>query len=246
MANRKIAAALDKILKRVAKELQATLGDGLLSLVLANASNLANYVPNRSEVQLLLVLKQCKAQELKLVAPIIHAARRELVLDVQILAEHDLHSSTDVFPLKLLQIQQSYQLLCGHDFFGNLLVEPDHLRLACEREVKTLLMRLRHLFLMQSGHRLSLRDTLADSVQGVFQLIRCALQLSGFGAPDAEEDLLEKAENSLGVNPAALIRVFMLKFETQKVDPTAMDKIFADYLESVEAIATFFDRLSTQ
>lgn len=159
------------------------MGDNLLSVVLANATNLANYDPNRSEVQLLLILRQCQVPEPKLLAPIIHSARRELVLDVQLLAEHDLQSSTDVFPLKLLQIQQSYQLLSGQDFLGPLLVEPEHLRLACEREVKTLLMRLRHLYLIQSGHRLSLRDTLVESVQGVFQLIRLRPATGWQGGP---------------------------------------------------------------
>lgn len=79
----------------------------------------------------------------------------------------------------------------------------------------------------------------------LFQLLRCALELSGIAIPEEEEGLLEVSEREMGVDPAAIMRVFLLKFQNDRNERQNLEQIFLQYLNTVECVSRYIDRLSS-
>ncbi len=236
---------LQPILRRFVSELQGLFKNNLRSICLYGPSVQGNFVAGTTEVNILLVLDQFESSNLRQLAPAVQSARREILLEPLLFTTSDLHASTDVFPLRILQVKRNYLLLSGIDVLKDLAVHPEHIRLACEREAKSIVMRLRQLYLIQSGLRPFWREALIESVTVLFQLLRCALELSGIAIPEEEQGLLELSEREIGVDPAAIMRVFLLKFQNDRNDRQNLEQIFLQYLNTVECVSHYIDRLSS-
>ena len=69
-------------------------------------------------------------------------------LDLLTLSIEDLKSSTDVFPIKFLNIKRNYLLIHGEDVLGDLEISDKYLRLRTEQELKNLMLRLRRSYIL--------------------------------------------------------------------------------------------------
>lgn len=88
-------------------------------------------------------------------------------------------SSLDTFPLEMLEIHQHHVTLNGTDYFTRLDIQPEHLRLECEREFKRVLLRLRHGLLAAAGRSDFLVELEHDIGHHVLRTIRGFLWLKG-------------------------------------------------------------------
>ncbi|MCP4664105.1 MAG: hypothetical protein GY856_52645 [bacterium] len=127
-------------------------GDNVQSITLYGSAMRKDYRPGRSNVNLLVVLGKIDVAILRSVLDHVVKGRRYGIAPFFI-TETNLRSSTDVFPVKFLAIQESYCVLWGRDILRELEISRAHLRLRCEQEVKNLLLRLRRHFLMSGGGR---------------------------------------------------------------------------------------------
>lgn len=107
-------------------------------------------------------------------------------------------SSLDTFPLEMLEIQQLRTTLCGADHFAGLEIEPEHLRLQCERELKRILIRLRHGLLAASGRSDFLVELEHDIGHHLLRTIRGLLWLAGHKSFQHVAAALEKCEERAG------------------------------------------------
>jgi hypothetical protein len=87
--------------------------------------------------------------------------------------------SADVFPIEFLDIRRSHVVLHGPDPFEALVVQRDHLRLQCERELREKLMRLREAYVEVHARPRELGRLLTDSYTTFVALFRGCLHLLG-------------------------------------------------------------------
>lgn len=245
MSSEGIHPTLQPLLRRFVTELENLFNKDLRCVCLFGPSVQGQFIAGTTEVNVLIVLDNYQSSNLRQLAPAVQAARREFLLEPLLFTNLDLLDSTDVFPLRILQVKRSYRLLSGIDVLKELTIQPEHIRLACEREAKSIVMRLRQLYLIQSGLRPFWREALIESVTVLFQLLRCALELSGIAIPEEEEGLLELSEREMGVDPAAIMRVFLLKFQNDRNERQNLEQIFLQYLNTVECVSRYIDRLSS-
>ena len=74
-------------------------------------------------------------------------------LDLLTLSIEDLKSSTDVFPIKFLNIKRNYLLIHGEDVLGDLEISDKYLRLRTEQELKNLMLRLRRSYILCESNK---------------------------------------------------------------------------------------------
>ena len=240
----RIHPELETPLRQFVTDLEGIFARDLLSVCVFGGAAQGEFQAGLTEVSLLIVLHQVTAVELrKLVTPI-QAARKDFFLDPLLFTMEDLRTSTDVFPLRLLQVRKGYQLLSGKDFIGTLFVSPEHTRLACEREAKITVLKLRHLYLVRAGLRPAWYDALIDNIQLMIRLIGFALELTGHEIPERTESLLELAEKEIGIKQAVLLRVLLLRLSGERLEHGDLETLYEQYLESVERVARYVDRLS--
>ncbi len=102
--------------------------------------------------------------------------------------------SQDTFPLELIEIHQHHMTLFGVDHFSQLAVEDDHVRLQCERELKSILIGLRQGLLAAAGREKVIGAMTTDVGEALIRTLRGMLWLKGKKEALPAQDVLDDAE----------------------------------------------------
>ncbi len=87
--------------------------------------------------------------------------------------------SLDAFPLEFLEIQQCHLCLVGPDYFSDLAFEVQHIRLQCERELKTILIAMRQGLLAAAGREKMFGAMETEIAERLIRTLRGLLWLHG-------------------------------------------------------------------
>jgi hypothetical protein len=230
-------------LERFRGELEAALGERLVAVVLYGGIAKGEYAPLTSDVNAMVVLQDATTATLdQLVAPV-QEGMRDCRLAVMVLTEEDLRHSTDVFPIKFLDMQRHHRVLCGRDVLADLDITDAHLRLRCEQEIKNLLLRLRQ-FYVQRQHRPELVEaTLGRAVSSFLTDLGVVLLLKTGAAPVGKEAIAEAAARELGLDGQVLHEVLALKGGTRQPNADELKRLYDEFMRSVEQAAEIVDGL---
>jgi len=105
-------------------------------------------------------------------------------------------SSLDTFPLELLDIQMRHKTVFGDDPFDALSFEEGHVRLQCERDLKTVLIGMRQGLLATGGDDRRLGSVETDVGEGMLRTLRGLLWLRGKKERCATPALLDEVSRS--------------------------------------------------
>jgi hypothetical protein len=153
-----------------------------------------------------------------------------------------LASSADVFPIELLDMQQSHRLLFGEDLLAGLTIQPEHLRLQLERELKTQLLALREGYLLTGGKPKIVAELLTSSIAGFLVLFRAALRLYQSDVPPHKTESLKLLAEHVAFDPRPLLEIDALKHRRRKLRDLAPLLLFESYLMTIEQIIEAVDR----
>lgn len=102
--------------------------------------------------------------------------------------------SLDTFSLEMLDIHMRHKTVFGEDSFADLSFEDDHVRLQCERELKTVLIGMRQGLLASSGNQRLLDSVETDVGEGLLRTLRGLLWLRGKKERLATPAVLDEVE----------------------------------------------------
>lgn len=139
-------ASVQSGLDQFCEKMQSALGEQLVSIVLYGGFVDEDLAPENAAVNVMVVLKDVSVELLDRAAAPVQVAGREFGQRVLLLSEDELRRSTDVFPIKFLEMQRRHLLLQGRDMLADLQISHDHLWLRCEQEIKNLMLRLHHFY----------------------------------------------------------------------------------------------------
>lgn len=225
-----------RLVPDAARELAALFPGELRSLVLYGSAVGDGFRPERSDVNLAVVLDAIRTAHLGRVAQWWQRWRSHRVSVPLIMSTADLERSRDVFPLELLDIQARHRTLAGDEVFTDLRFAPEAVRLQCEREAKGKLVRLRALYIELAGSARDHRALMIDSRKTFLTVMRGLLHLRGEPWTGDGAAVVAAFERQYGVAmpvTAALGRADAgNRVETQ----------FDAYLAEVERLAELADR----
>jgi hypothetical protein len=158
-----------------------------------------------------------------------------------------LEGSRDVFPIEFLELREHHVLLHGDgDPFAGLPVNPEHLRLDVEKQLRGKLLHLWEAYLETRGSRRRLRELLLAAVPGFAWVLRGALHLAeGQGASPqaaAYEAVFAEVERRFGVSLPALSRLARARRGSESVASAELDAVFDAALADVRGLLGRFDR----
>jgi hypothetical protein len=189
--------------EKLTKELQAALGADLVSLLLYGSAARGSAVPSRSDVNLLLIVRDASAEVLHRAAPALNAWARSghrLPL-IHTLAEWQ--DSADVFPMEIEDIRDAHHVLAGRDPLEGLATTKADLRRELEREVRGKLLYLRAGYTAAAGDGPALGELLAQALGTMLVFFRAALRLSGRAVPGDPASLVRQTAEVAGFEAAA-------------------------------------------
>lgn len=242
-----LPADLQGHLEQLCADLRSASGDNLVSVavygsvVRAKADDAAG-----KSVPILVVLQDASIQQLSRIAELLKDAGETFLAAPFVVSLHDLQTSTDIFPIKFLDMQNHHVLLSGRDVLSELEISTQHLRLRCEQELCNLLLRLRQIFLRNVDNDTTLLDAAKRSIPSFFADLATAVSLKTELLPDSETDIADSAAQVMSLDRAALGRVLKLNDRRPVADSAEIAKLFSELLDLVEKAADFVDRLEPE
>lgn len=130
-------------LEALTTKLVVSLGDDLQALVVYGSAVRGGYVDGRSDVDLLVVVRDDSRAVLDKLGGALLLARTSARIESMILRGDELQKAADVFPLLYDDVRGCHALLHGEDPFAALEIADTHRRLRIEQELREARIRLR-------------------------------------------------------------------------------------------------------
>ena len=178
LQDRRVPSEVAGSLVKLCDELQKAIGSGLSAVVLYGGLARGRYRPEKSDIDLAVVLKEATAETLRKIGPLIHRAWQSQRTEALVLSESDIRNLASAFPVTLLDIQEQHLCLVGHDPFHNLHVPPKDLRKRIAQELWNLTLRLRRRYLFVTDDLDEQWRILTDTVRSLAIELNWMLYLS--------------------------------------------------------------------
>jgi hypothetical protein len=166
--------------------LAQALGSRAVAVVLYGSAAGEDFSPEHSDVNLLVVLREVAFQDLRLIGSTLEreSSRQGVRFATPLVVRAEfLRAARDSFPIELEDIRTRHRILAGADMLSDLSVAPASVRLAAEREVRTMLLRV-HALAMHRPDDVAVRDALSHLYSSFAVVGAALLELArGVGRP---------------------------------------------------------------
>src|SRR3989440_1105609 len=230
-----VKTVVQDALNGLLRDLQATHGDNLASVVLYGSAAAGDHVELRSDYNLLITLNRITPEDLRLAqAPMREWQRLGHPLPVYFTVE-ELADAADVFPIEFYQMERARIVLYGRDPFEFVKLSDANLRHQTEYELRSKLIQLRRLYIPASVSIEKLCDLMSDSLASFAALFRAVLILHGKEAPVAKPDCVRATAKLLKLDPAPFEKIFEFR-ASDKLPSSEKEahEIFGAYLSQIE------------
>ncbi len=235
MGDKTVQPVLDGFLTEADK----VLGAGYSAVLYGSAAR-GEFVPGRSDINVLLVLDDVAPATLRALGPAFGSWRRAMQEPPLLLSRPEWAGAADAFPIEITDMRVAYRVLRGADPLADLEVDPADLRRALEREFRGKLLRLRQGYVSLAEEEKGLAAVAAESVGTMLVLYRGLLILLGRSVPGEAEALAAAAAGAVGFPAGALAHVIRGRGDRNWRCGT---QEFEAYLDAVAHTATYVDHL---
>jgi len=232
-----------KALQALTEALQAALGADLVTLMLYGSAARGAAVPGRSDLNVLLVLRDASALALGRAAPALAAWARAGHAAPLIQSERDWQASADVFPLEVEDIREAHRVLAGRDATADLKTTRANQRLELEREARGKLIRLRAEYAVALVDGATLAELLARATGTFLVLFRGALRVAGQPVPAEPAALVRAVAAAAGFDAAPFLWALEARTRVPARALKAQDPVAAAYLDAVQRFVDWVDGL---
>lgn len=210
--------------------------DKLHSITITGSALTDDFDPDRSDINSVFVLHRMDLGLLEGLAPLGKKYSRRKIGAPLIMTPGYIQSSLDVFPLEFMNIRLLHETVFGQDLFADLEIDPAHLRLQCERELKVRLIGLRQGYIAAAGDSRRLAGLLVDAFSGYIPLFRGILWISGQDPPLASDDVLAALETVCGVDAAAFRTIRRQKKKKTRPAVAQLNAVFEKTYGAIEKL----------
>ncbi len=231
--------AVEKVITPFLAEADSLLGPAYSAVLYGSAAR-GDFVPGRSDINLMLVVDELSPAVLGSLGRAYAGWRKSKYDPPLLISRAEWARATDVFPLEITDMRAAYRVLRGLDPLVALGVERADLRRALEREFRGKLLRLRQGYVAAAGDPRALGTLAGQSAATVMVLLRGLLHLLGRSVPPDPLELAGAAAAAAGLDPKHLLHVFRHRGERGwRCAPAEFER----YMETVAQAARYVDQL---
>lgn len=218
-------------------------GSNLKSVILYGGVAKSDYTTGKSNVNLLFIFDKMDLDTLDSICVHFQKAMGDFRMSPFILTSAEVQPSSDVFAVKLFDIQQHHQLLYGEDLLSGLKFDPQHLRFISEMELRNQLSRMKIFYI---GH-FNLYDQLLQRVQKGFTTLlinaNTLLYLKSGKYAATRDEILARLVELPGADRTALEELTAIKNQTAPLSPEtirhAYDQLMLQYKALIKRYKQF-------
>ncbi|MGI8495156.1 MAG: hypothetical protein ACR2L1_07570 [Pyrinomonadaceae bacterium] len=227
-------------------DLKATHGANLASVVLYGSAAAGDFVPQASDYNLLIALREIRPRDLRAAqAPMREWARMGHPLPVYFTIS-ELQNAADVFPIEFHQMEKARLVLYGEDPLINLKISDEFLRHQTEYELRSKLNLLRRLYIPASVSVEQLVDLMCESLSSFASLFRAVLLLHKVESPVTKNEIVQMTVKELKINGEPFERILRLRElgASVRLTEVSANRLFSDYMREIETVIEAVDKIS--
>ncbi len=226
-------------------DLRSTHGSNLVSVILYGSAAAGDFIPNRSDYNILITLKRITPSDLRNSFPCIrewhhlgHPIPVYFSLD-------EIAHAADVFPIEFRQMTIAHRVLFGTDVLAGLDISDAFLRHQAEYELRSKLILLRRQYIPASSSVDKLKALMSDSLTSFSALFRAVLILHGIEPPATKHEIVALTVDKLALDGAVFEKIFNIRENNfaGTLDEVAANNLFGSYLIQIENVISAVDQL---
>lgn len=233
-------------LRAYVKDVQRVYGDSLDGVLLYGSAVRGEFLPGRSNLNIVLVVKSTKADQLKKYGALHRRWAKEQIVVPLFVTQVDLPAMSRVFPLEYLEIQEHHRLLAGQDPFVGFKVDQRHLLAEVLQSLRGNLLRVRQRFIEGGGTEEAITILLPLSLTAMLPCLRGVQRLVGRPVLSQGEPLLKDFETFLSLDLSGLRDAWLLKRGQISPGQKEVPRLMERYLESFERLVQSVEARLTQ
>jgi predicted nucleotidyltransferase len=220
-------------------EADKALGQGYSAVLYGSAAR-GDFVPGRSNINLMVVMDQLSPAILRSLGRAFAGWRKATSEPPLMLSRAEWTRATDAFPIEITDMRTSYRVLRGPDPLQGVTVDPTDLRKALEREFRGKLLRLRQGYTTYAPDPAALGKLGLQSAATILVLLRGVLTLIGKTVPNDPLELAAAAAAAIGFEGEHVLHVVRHRVDREW---RCQAPEFENYMKAVEDSARYLDQL---
>jgi len=226
-----------KLLQAYSQEVKAAFGDRLEGLLIYGSAVRGEFLPGRSNLNMLLLVTEYDAATLKAYAPIHKRWSKEQIVVPLFLTERELNGSSALFPLEFLEIQEHHRVLGGRDPFVGFHVKTERLNDQVKLGLSGHVLRLRQRYAEAGGADDAVTILLPLSITSTIPLLRGLQRIQGRPVLTDSMAVIKDVAGHLKLDLQGLQDALLLKRGQITPGPSEIPRLFDRYLRAATALA---------
>lgn len=219
--------------QKAVHEYTSLYGSDLVSIILYGSAAGADFDPQQSDINLLIVLRAMDIELISKSADIqlkLFQKRfsKPLFMDKEYIA-----SSCDSYPMEFMEMKEHHVVLAGEDIFNSVSPQISDLRLQVERELKGKWLHLIDEYTYACKSQKSLVQLTEVSLKAFVPVFRALLKLKGVLIPTARKELLPALESAYSIDGTPLQAIDNLR---KSGNFTELKAKFTDYSRAIKRL----------
>lgn len=195
------------------ESLKENLGDNLRAVIAFGSQ--ANVRDAKSNLNLMIVTNTLTAENLYAISkPVKKWVKAKNPLPV-VMTNDEWYSSFDVYAIEYSDMKDNYKLIYGEDLVNTVNINKYYLRLQCEAELKSLLLKYKNNFLMNIRSDREMKKVLDKVIKTLLVIFRAVLRLHDCNVPYRAVDIIDSVSNYLSFNKIVLNKLAKVKYEAE-------------------------------
>jgi hypothetical protein len=233
-----------KLLQAYTKDVKGVFGEQLEGLLLYGSAVRGEFLPGRSNLNILLLVSSYDSALLKQYSALHRKWSKEQILVPLFLTEEELRMSASVFPLEFLEIQEHHRVLGGRDPFIGFHVPTDRLRESVVHGLTSNLLRLRQRYVEGGGTDDATTILLPLSITATIPLLRGVQRLLGRPVLAQSDAVIKDVAEQLKLDLQGLLDGLLLKRGQISPGPQEVPRLFDRYLQTMTLLTRAVQQLS--
>jgi len=233
----------EKQIEELVSKLRRAAGENLESVILYGSAASGEYIDDRSDVNILCVLRDTSFPKLQRLSPSVEWWNAKKQPAPLMTTRAEIESSADVFCIEYFDMQKRHRVLFGDDPLANLAVPMRFHRQQVEYELREKLILLRKHLLLSASKKDRLWALLLDSLPSFATLFRHALiAFDGQCSPSGREALAQIGSH-LRVDSSAFLEVLDVREHRAQEKQFNVEGLATRYLAAIEQVTAAVDKM---
>ena len=239
----KIPKNPEQIFQEFTNDYKNTFGDDLIAIILYGSAARGEYIYKKSDINFLIVMSESGIKRLRGALPFISKWKKRNVSTPLMLTPEYIQSALDSFPIEFMTMKQNYRVVYGEDILAAIEIQPQHLRLQCEREMRGKLLSLREGYLNTNGKSSMIKRLIKATIPAFSSIFSALLFLKDEELPESKRQIFMKTADVFNLDSKVFENILDLENKKPRLKKEQIYDLMQQYIEQVAKLTDITDKL---